>query len=94
MMTPKVMNENEVAVRKRLAIVECKGNCERGGERNDAAHAHEADRKRSLPWRRWITLCERRANPSRNIGCRENPDESRGYHQQRNPGSRNDQFAN
>ena len=56
-MTPKV-TKNQVAVRKRLAVVEREGNCERGGKRNDATHANEPDRKRPLPWRGGIALSE------------------------------------
>jgi hypothetical protein len=85
--------EDQVAVRKRLPVVEGKGDRERGGEGNDAAHADKPDRKRPLPRRCWIASRERGADPARNIGCRENPYESRGNNDQRDPAGHDYQFV-
>ena len=83
--------QDQIAVRERIARRGRERDRERGRERHDSAYAREADEERRLPGRRRVAARERGREPARQIGHREDPHEARRHHDRADERRRADQ---
>src|SRR5205823_12209663 len=85
--------QDQVTMRKRLAVCDGQRNGERGRQRDDAAYSRIAYYEYLLPWRLGVAPAQRRAQPPRYVGGGAYPDEAGHEDDRRREQDPNDEVA-